>query len=118
MTLTSIDLDRLEELASKATPGPWCVDNLAKVRSRLDGGKGLIANVSDGHYTLPREVEGCLGNADFIAALDPQTVLALIERLRRAEKENIKLRDVLIWSEENCPGKCAGVIRKALTGDK
>lgn len=35
-----------------------------------------------------------------------------IERLRA---ENGKLRDVLEWSEAQCPGKCAGVCGDALT---
>ena len=30
--------------------------------------------------------------------------------------ENQKLRDVLVWTDQNCPGKCAGVIRTALEG--
>jgi hypothetical protein len=34
-----------------------------------------------------------------------------IERLRG---EVHKLRDVLIWTDDNCPGKCAGPIRAVL----
>lgn len=28
--------------------------------------------------------------------------------------ELVRLRDVLEWSENNCPGQCAGTIRKVL----
>lgn len=39
-----------------------------------------------------------------------------LERLcQEAADEIDKLRDVLTWSEQNCPGRCAGVIRKAMT---
>lgn len=34
--------------------------------------------------------------------------------IKKLRSERDKLRDVLIWSEENCPGKCAGPIRVAL----
>lgn len=39
-------------------------------------------------------------------------LIAEIERLRA---ENAKLRDVLTWSEQQCPGQCAGTIREALS---
>ena len=38
-----------------------------------------------------------------------------IERLRT---ENRKLRDVLIWSEQNCPNECKGPMGKVLIETK
>lgn len=70
-----IDLDRLAELASNATPGPWEHDEIyvwcSKVNSIFEE-----HSVAD---STPRD-------APFIAALDPDTVRALIAMARRAEE--------------------------------
>lgn len=60
------DLDELERLAKAATPGPWR--------------KGRFDSVVDGEGFL---VAGDCPDHDFIAACQPQAILALIEEVRR-----------------------------------
>lgn len=58
------------------TPGPWRVDSLAKVRSQLDDGNGLVADVGDGRYQSRRDIELCHANARLISAA-PEMLEAL-----------------------------------------
>ena len=88
-TLTAQDVERLAALAEKATPGPWFVGT-------MDGVPEEATNVRNGDSEGPR-VASCFGayrahiataNADFIAACDPQTILALCSlALRGMERE-------------------------------
>lgn len=90
--MTPDNLEDLRKLAEAATPGPWCVeDPLDETLSIVEAGKQtyewrFIANCSipdeDDHDFTFREVKA---NAAFIAACDPSTILALIERVRAAE---------------------------------
>lgn len=48
-----------------------------------------------------------------IESLRDQQISA-VNGMLRAEQEAERLRDVLTWTEQNCPGKCAGVVRAAL----
>jgi hypothetical protein len=45
---------------------------------------------------------------------DMKALVAEVERLRA---ENRKLRDVLQWTNDQCPGKCSAVCDKALHGE-
>lgn len=85
METDPIDLDELERLAKAATPGPW---RMVALSSHY--------GVTHGDYRFPTVVyahEGWDGygngssrpNADYIAAANPATVLALIARVREAE---------------------------------
>lgn len=61
---------------------------------------------------------------DIAAAIDEARNLGMEEvsrawftekpSIERFQKENMRLRDVLTWSEQNCPGECAGMIRRIL----
>ena len=42
---------------------------------------------------------------------------SLVAEVRRLQKENRKLRDVLEWVNVQCPSKCSGVCDAALRGD-
>lgn len=87
-----IDLDALAELARKATPGPWKVYDgsswrrIGTVGARYDDGAVLQPYVaSDGHPDMcAGRGQDTYANLNYIAALDPQTVLALIDLARRA----------------------------------
>ncbi|KIP90170.1 hypothetical protein RU09_11865 [Microbacterium sp. MEJ108Y] len=77
----ALDLDRLEKLANAATPGPW---------EFIFGGP---EQDEDGSWYEPTESGVRSGDwendfphadAEFIAAIDPQTVLAVIAALRAA----------------------------------
>lgn len=88
------ELIRLKELAEKATPGPW-------VEFGLESGNG------NSSYTVGIEKPGldicrldsqlycknCLCNAAYIAAANPQTVLALIDDLVKTKDALAHCRD-------------------------
>jgi hypothetical protein len=75
-----VDLDELERLAREATPGTWTAGE--------DGGMGVVLRESGvpvantGYWATDDSDDQDRRNADFIAATNPQTVLALIARLR------------------------------------
>jgi hypothetical protein len=81
-----LDLDELEAKARAATPGKWCI----KLGQATFGDGSQVAYVMqdapDPHAVIAYEV--ALTDAAHIAAANPATVLALIERVRRAEREN------------------------------
>lgn len=66
------------------------------------------APMRDGFYHV-------VGTYHVIRAEDFAALLAEVDRLRA---ENRKLRDVLAWSEAQCPGKCSGVCGDALSGER
>jgi hypothetical protein len=74
MTNREIDaLDDLEAKAKAATPGPWYSD-------------GDHCSVADGNGDYVCNLDFDQGDdADFIAAANPQTVLALIDVVRAAD---------------------------------
>lgn len=69
----TIDLDELERLAKAAGSGPWKRNDECVYDSMGDA-------VADVYSSLD-------ANADFIAATNPETVLALVKRVRELEKE-------------------------------
>jgi hypothetical protein len=86
---TPLDLDKLMELAEKATPGPWY--------DRSDGavGCGCITEEQD-QETGQRYLVDCQhwvgmahapADAAFIAACSPDAIRELVGRCRRAEEE-------------------------------
>jgi hypothetical protein len=77
----TIDLDRLEELAKSATPGPWVAEvddwNCSVILDDDQPGTAYIAE------RLTQGKSEGEADAEFIAALDPTTILALITEVRR-----------------------------------
>ncbi len=72
-----IDTTQLRELAQKASPGPWYTSAPSEhaVWYDIKDGRYLIADTSSG-FTDD-------GNAEYIAAANPATVLALLNELDR-----------------------------------
>lgn len=85
----NIDIDGLIELAKKATPGFWSHRGMGVIKA------GPVIEFSNGsdqqqifmatgaEWMRHEEKEA---NANFVAAANPATILALCERLREAEK--------------------------------
>ena len=89
-----INLDKLEAKARAATPGPWqALENpemaIRWVEAMCHAG-GSVCTAHD-NWSLGQNKR----NSVFIAAANPETVLALIDRLRRAEKNEATARKAL-----------------------
>ncbi len=80
--MSELDLDRLEALAKAATPGPW------DIGAYQDGWRSVITSTA-----LPFVAEviarvwAGLGTTRYIAAMHPQTTLALIAELRQVRSD-------------------------------
>jgi hypothetical protein len=86
----TLNLDDLGAVARAATPGPWEAEPYLYM---ADDDRVRVTSPSDGPlFNLAEGVEPV--NASHIATFDPPTVLALIARLRDAERE----RDGARWA--------------------
>lgn len=100
--MSEIDYQALREKAEKATCGVW---SLEYGEERFDAGDALIHREVAGYIPICR-IEGAhpesgfdedfqmeqQANAEFIAAANPATVLALLDELEAAEKRNAELQ--------------------------
>ena len=101
----TLDLDALEAVARAATPGPWH--------------QGAHYIGAGGEPYDPEAVVGqasILCDAAHIAAFDPPTVLALITRLREAERHNVQLLREAV-KREGRVRRAEGAIAEALNHD-
>lgn len=76
----TVDLDALEALAKAATPGPWAHYETMQADNHVTAvtaGGGILTGTHVCGPTYEKK------NAEFIAAADPSTVLALIAELRQ-----------------------------------
>ncbi len=77
------DLNKLKRLAEEATPGPWALDDLNTLN---------VISVHEDCYTpelgtyLNVSINGFYKDSRFIAAANPQTVLALLGRIEELEE--------------------------------
>lgn len=105
-TPSPLDLDRLEALAEKATPGPW-------VSKCPPWQRGWV------HGPLSVEVADCFhaGNAPYIAALSPEVVRALVSEARIGRLAIDARTKQLAW--ENCdPAKSGEFFRPYEAAEK
>ncbi len=113
------DLDKLSELAGKASEGPWfagprhTVTADAPVNVPSERYKGFDSPDYDGRYLVAESVVDD-ANAAFIAA-SRQAIPALIEEVRR-------LRKVLAWYGDlalyECPNPTTCTAELCVLGDK
>ena len=89
-----LDIDKLEQAALAATPGPWKYNtNLgwAYPQTNIESANGTqITRFVDGELQFSCTVgkaELEWKNAEYIAAANPSTVLELINRLKLTTKE-------------------------------
>lgn len=92
-----IDLDALEKAALAATPGPWARDPLKLGTlgdvSRADG--TALAQVFQTRPTRgAQDNQERQDTAHYIALCSPETVLALVRRIRELEASALNLADV------------------------
>jgi len=125
------DLERLKELAEKATPGPWFVgiadeprrgpvDAEYKAPGYYDN-IGVISSTSGGTAVGCNEynVFSDLGTATYIAAANPEVVLKIIARVRELEANQRTPGTVEVCKQCHRPLPDAMVIsmRKGCSGD-
>lgn len=80
-------LSRLRVLAKAATPGDWVAYGNSVFAQRVGQRAGIsICVVSKGNRYCPEKLSAA-DNVRFIAALDPQTVLALLDRIAALERK-------------------------------
>jgi hypothetical protein len=75
----AVDIEKLKQLARGATPGPW--EHLPED----DALAGEIQNTDGKYVGLISEFDWQYPNGSFIAAANPTAILALLERLEKAE---------------------------------
>ncbi|HHG8928788.1 TPA: ead/Ea22-like family protein [Escherichia coli] len=104
--MSKIDYQALREAAEKATCGEW---SLEYGKGRFDGDDALIHREVAGYIPICR-IEGAhpesgfdedfqmeqQANAEFIAAANPATVLALLDELEAAEKRIAELESLTV----------------------
>ncbi len=84
-----MNIDELEQLAKLATPGPW--------QSGSDWIETTGDDAFDGDLLIrvAMNSRACSGDLQYIAAANPETILAMIAELREAEKIRLQ-RDELL----------------------
>lgn len=83
--MTDIDTARLRELAEAATPGPWEWEGDGLWRHQSPTDYAAIVTADYAPDTGPT-VECSDANGAYIAAANPQTVLALLDRIAELER--------------------------------
>lgn len=116
------DLKKLRELAEVATPGPWEVSGTGQqVLKEADVPYGdqriCETNSMASHY--PGKTS-CWKNIAFIAAANPETVIALIDRIEKLELQLKEASEVaqfyahpLNWDMEHVPTEVHRVIENS-----
>ncbi len=92
------DTNKLKELAERATPGPWsCNRHWAIVGGpTLEFTNGAAQQqIAMACWQSWMHEEELRNNAEFIAANNPKTVLALLDEIDRLKAENEALRGAL-----------------------
>ena len=111
------DLDKLYELAQAATPGPWSWAGSSYINA--------VSMTNPENATVVCEMasvddQEARNDAAYIAAADPTTILALIDRCQRAETALREIRTAAAWRDDLDPKErlrmCLVAARAALEG--
>lgn len=82
MTLSHEDLDHIESLALAASKGPWCVDPLEiGTQFNIDLPDGFSVAITC-QVVGDTENKQRIANTRFMAGLNPEVVLAMVQQLR------------------------------------
>lgn len=92
-----IDVSKLREVAEAATPGPWATEKKPGGRQNVMEPKRVYSETVREIAEFADDVADTIDAADaeYIATFDPPTVLALLDRLERAEAALERVRAVL-----------------------
>lgn len=89
--MTPETLSKLEQLAKSATPGPWTL-SMSNQNVRVLP----CHNDADEYISIRRTSEAGVADNQYIAALSPEVVLELIERIRFLETRRTHLNAVAL----------------------
>ncbi len=93
-----IDVDALRMVAEGATPGPWEIYDDGESVGVCDSDVGdWIAGLGEGRAFNTSASKDGVYDAAFIAAANPETVLALLDRLQAAEGAVERVRSLVNW---------------------
>ena len=104
--MTDTEINELEKLAKAATPGPWTT-RTTRNGSFVYSENG--AEISFSSIIYSSEPSHCVSkdqaekNASFIAAVNPITILYLIEELRKTSKKRDWIIRNVVEREGMCP---------------
>ncbi|HCC4913449.1 TPA: ead/Ea22-like family protein [Pseudomonas aeruginosa] len=115
-----MDTNKLKELAELATPGPWVVDaqqSGAIFNIESESGDLCIAMSQENPASTRLEMnEQRRVNAEFIAAANPQAILALLDEIDRLKAEKDAFRSALKPFADYCTATDGKGIRLAIGG--
>lgn len=99
---STLDVQKLRELASAATPGPWTTKaERQRPRAIVAAGTEQIADAAEHVHWTDQQ---CERNAAYIAAAHPGAVLALLDQLEQARKErDVTAEAIATWLDEYEP---------------
>lgn len=113
----TINLDTLRKTAEAATPGPWTHEPYEAQNQNGDYFGGWLLD-ADGEYVVADVSDR---DGAFMAAANPETVLALLSRVEKAEQAVQRVREALRDREYDEPGHgdiiSTSHIYRALAGD-
>jgi hypothetical protein len=96
--MTALNKQALRQLATRATPGPWEEENGEVWIMRNGTANSILTSICGDDTSGQQDFD----NARFIAAVNPTTMLALLDELEAAEKRiaelsasHSKLRDTM-----------------------
>lgn len=102
-----MDTNKLKELAERATPGPWVVDaqqSGAIFNIESESGDLCIAMSQENPASTRLEMnEQRRVNAEFIAAANPQAILALLDEIDGMKASGWRNHSVNYARAEKCP---------------
>jgi hypothetical protein len=85
--MTNDEIEKLRDLASRATKGPWTLGRRSKYKQRIDspaeGGWWAFCNVIVRMQDAENDSPQGVANAEFIAAANPKSVTELLDEIKR-----------------------------------
>lgn len=97
--LVPLDLETLREVAEAATDGPWEAKQGAVSPGKKVVGPRESNDLGRGPIVLMQPIfwdKRSAANADHIAAFDPPTAIALLDRIARLTESNRKLANQIV----------------------
>ena len=118
-----MNIKKLREIASAATPGPLFEMDGERILVNLEqlptNANGLLAEVGDPTKMEPmgRQTPQTNANAKFIATFNPETVLRLLDMIERYQAALKFYADRKNWAGESYKSECLDKIKNDVVDD-